>query len=145
MRSRPRGLEEATLTHSIIGAFFEVFNVLGFGFSESVYVSALERELRRRGHEVEREYSVRVLYKGEEIAWQRLDLVVGGKVVVEVKTGLALPAPGSTQLRSYLRATRLQIGLLFHFGPKPRFLRRTLPTRKVRLLPNIRLVCRSTC
>ena len=56
------------LTHSVIGAFFEVYNTLGFGFLERVYVMALERELRGRGHETVRELGVPVYYKGDEIA-----------------------------------------------------------------------------
>jgi GxxExxY protein len=53
------------LTHAIIGAFYEVYITLGFGFLEHVYTMALERELTARGHRVAREVSVRIFYKGE--------------------------------------------------------------------------------
>ena len=89
-----KGLLEEPLTRSIIGAFFEVYNTLGFGFLERLYVLALERELRQRGHYVEREFRVRGIYKGELLGIQRLDLVVDHKVV-----------------------------LLLHFGPSARFYR----------------------
>ena len=56
-------LVEEKLTHSIIGAFFEVYNALGYGFLEHIYVTALERELLARGHIVAREVGVRVAYK----------------------------------------------------------------------------------
>ena len=69
-------LLEESLTRSIIGAFFEVYNTLGFGFLERLYVLALERELTQRGHYVEREFRVRVIYKGDLLGIQRLDLVV---------------------------------------------------------------------
>jgi GxxExxY protein len=69
-------LLEEPLTRSIIGAFFEVYNTLGFGFLERLYVVALERELRQRGHYVEREFRVRIIYKEELLGIQRLDLVV---------------------------------------------------------------------
>jgi len=59
------GLIEEQLTGSIIGAFFEVYHTLGFGFLEHVYVMALERELIDRGHHVSREMAVNVMYKGE--------------------------------------------------------------------------------
>ena len=120
---RAGGILEEALTHSIIGAFFEVHNILGFGFLESVYVAALENELRRRGHAVAREVGVRVLYKGDDIAWQRLDMLVDGRVVIEAKTGPARSSTASSLLLNYLRASRLEIGLLFHFGPRPKFLR----------------------
>ena len=57
-------LVEERLTRSVIGAFFEVYNTLGFGFLEHIYVMALERELVERGHRVAREVSVQVHYKG---------------------------------------------------------------------------------
>jgi GxxExxY protein len=53
------------LTHAVIAAFYEVYNTLGFGFLEHIYVMALERELRSRGHTVRREVAVCVMYKGE--------------------------------------------------------------------------------
>ncbi len=66
-------LIEEKLTRSVIGAFFEVYNHLGFGFLEHVCKTALERELLARGHRVAREVRVRVMFKGHEIAVQRLD------------------------------------------------------------------------
>jgi GxxExxY protein len=70
---RQQLLEEA-LTHSIIGAFYAVYNTLGFGFLEHIYVMALERELIARGHRVSREMGVLVMYKGAELGYQRLDI-----------------------------------------------------------------------
>jgi GxxExxY protein len=111
------------LTHSIIGAFYNVYNALGYGFLEHVYVLALERELLARGHQVSREAKVRVMYKGEELCSQRLDMIVDGKVIVEIKSTQELSRIASRQLYSYLRATNLEIGLLFHFGPRAEFYR----------------------
>src|SRR5213595_3530197 len=71
-RRQPRGDEH---THSIIGAFFDVYNELGYGLLESVYAQALSYELRCRGHLVEREVWVDVLYKGQPVARQRIDLL----------------------------------------------------------------------
>jgi hypothetical protein len=64
------------LTYSVIGAFYEVYNTLGFGFIESIYAAALERELRDRGHSVAREAAVRIYYKDQELGTQRLDMIV---------------------------------------------------------------------
>lgn len=118
-----RNLAEHACTRSIIGAFYEVYNELGFGFLESLYASALERELRARGHDVARELAVRVAYKGLELGTQRLDFVVDHSVVVEVKSTITLPPTARRQLYSYLRATNLTVGLLLHFGPEPRVYR----------------------
>ena len=111
------------LTHSVIGAFFDVYNTLGFGFLEQIYVAALAIELRQRGHVVDLGVSVGVSYKGTDIGWQRLDMVVDGILVVEVKSTTDLHASAQRQLLNYLCATRLEVGLLLHFGPKARFYR----------------------
>lgn len=113
----------AALTHSVIGAFYEVYNTFKHGLLESLYLAALERELRARGHRVARECAVRVTYKGEEIGWQRLDMVVDDVLIVEAKSTSVLHETASRQLYTYLRATNLEVGLLLHFGPKARFLR----------------------
>jgi GxxExxY protein len=128
MRVRRRGgLAEEKLTRSIIGAFFEVFNKLGSGFLESVYAAALTKVLRARGHRVDREVPVRVWYDGEAIAVQRLDMVVDGKVIVEIKAGELLSITARHQLANYLKATKLEVGLLLHFGVRPAFFREYNP------------------
>ena len=111
-------LFEERLTHSVIGAFFEVYNTLGFGFLEHVYLMALERELIERKHRVGREVSVRVFYKGHELAEQRLDMIVDENLVVEIKSTQELHKSANRQVYNYLRSTNLEIGLLLHFGPE---------------------------
>lgn len=118
------------LTYSIIGAFFEVYNTLGFGFREHLYVMALERELLARGHRVAREVAVRVSYKGEELGTERLDMIVDDVVVVETKSTEVLHRAAARQVYSYLKATNLKVGLLFHFGPEPQFFRLDSPKGK---------------
>lgn len=125
-----RDLIEETLTRSVIGAFFEVYNNLGFGFLEHLYVMALERELLARGHHVAREVWARVVYKGEELGIQRIDMIVDEKVVVETKAGSKLPEYAARQLFNYLRATNLEVGLLLHFGPKAGFHREICPNKR---------------
>lgn len=123
-------LIEQRLTHSVIGAFFEVYNTLGYGFLEHLYVRAMERELRARGHCVAREVAVQVMYKESELGIQRLDLVVDDKLVVEAKASSELHKAASRQLYNYLRATNLKVGLLLHFGPEPTFYRIICPTKR---------------
>ena len=119
---RHRLLHES-LTRSVIAAFYEVYNTLGFGFLEHIYIMALERELRSRGHQVRREVGVCVMYKGEELAYQRLDMIVDHVVVVEVKSTVELHKGANRQVYNYLRATNLEVGLLLHFGPEPKLYR----------------------
>ena len=129
-------LEEERLTHLIIGAFFRVYNLLGFGFLEHVYAAALERELLRLGLRVGREYWVRIYYDGAELCQQRLDMVVEERVVVDIKSTVDLHRSAPRQLLSYLRATYLEVGLLFHFGPEAKFSRLYAPNSKKRHQPN---------
>jgi GxxExxY protein len=126
----PGKLIHEALTESVIGAFYEVYNVLDYGFLEHVYTSALERELRSRGHSVAREVRVTVMYKGEELCSQRLDMVVDDRLVVEVKSSALLPPATKRQLYGYLRATKIEVGLVLHFGPEPRFHRLILTNNR---------------
>jgi GxxExxY protein len=123
-------LEHHELTYSIIGAFYRVSKKLGFGYLESMYVAALEHELRKRGHNVQREFAVRVYYDGVEIGFHRLDMVVDSRVVVEIKATQVLHPIAIRQLLSYLRATNLEVGLLLHFGPVPKHSRVYVPNGK---------------
>lgn len=116
-------LLERERTHSIIGAFYDVYNALGYGFLEHVYSLALERELRARGHQVGREVSIPVRYKGEIITTQRVDMLADERIVIENKAGEFLPPLTPRQTLNYLRATTLPLALILHFGPEPRFYR----------------------
>jgi GxxExxY protein len=107
------------LTRSAIGAFFEVYNELGYGFLEHVCAKAMEVELVSRGHHVVRESSVRITYKGQHLCSQRLDLVVDDNLILETKASLELPKAAGRQLHNYLKATDIEVGLLLHFGPEP--------------------------
>lgn len=116
-------LLEETLTRSIIGAFYEVYNTLGYGFLEHLYVLAMDQELISRGHRVARQVSVPVFYKRRQLGTQRLDMIVDGKVIIEIKSTLDLHPAAHRQLRSYLQGTKLQLGFLLHFGPEAKFYR----------------------
>jgi len=117
------GLIDEALTSSVIGAFYKVYKALGYGFLEHVYSLALERELRCRGHQVGREVLVVIRYQGVPLTSQRLDMLVDNKLVVENKSTAVLPRFAVRQLFNYLRATDLEVGLLLHFGPEPKFYR----------------------
>lgn len=118
-----------SLTYSIIGAFFAVYNALGHGFLENVYRNALVIELERRGLKVQREVPCEVFYLGRPVGTYRMDLVIEDKILIEIK---ASPTVGETERRqvsNYLSASRLPVALLLHFGPRPwhkRFVASTL-------------------
>jgi GxxExxY protein len=116
-------LVERESTNAIIGAFFEVYNTLGFGFLEHVYSVALERELIARGRVVGTEVSIPISYKGDFLTYYRADIVVDENVVVEVKSTQVFPPFTTRQVINYLRATKLEVALILHFGPEAKFYR----------------------
>ena len=119
----PRPLIHGRLTGEVIGAFYEIYNELGFGFLESVYSSALEIEFRDRRIPYVRELPLEVIYKGRVASMSRADFLVDGKLVVEVKATRRIGEADKDQLLHYLRGTRTEVGLLLHFGPKAEFYR----------------------
>ncbi len=112
--------DEATdaLARLVVDAAVEVHWHLGPAFTEGVYENALCRELSLRNVQFERQVRVPVVYKEQLVGQGRADLVVGGRVVVELK---ALPSLGpvhQAQVISYLKATGLPLGLLLNFGER---------------------------
>ncbi len=104
------------LTEKIIGAAIEVHRILGPGLLESIYEEALCHELGLRDISCERQKEVDVIYKGHVIKGQRLDLLVAGEVVVELKAVAKLPDVATAQVLSYLKATGLKRALLINFS-----------------------------
>jgi GxxExxY protein len=124
-RKRPdlSNLIDEKITRQIIGAFFECYNHLRPGQFESVYRKALLHEMRLRGLAASEETSFEVRYKGVLVGLFRLDLLVENRIVVEVKSTTTLSSADRRQLYNYLSVTGLEVGLLLHFGPEPRFQR----------------------
>ena len=120
-------LPEWETTRAIIDCFYKVYNGLGYGFLESVYRRALEQELLRAGLTVAREVAVEVFYQRQSVGMFRLDLLVEHRVAVELKATPVLGHTDRRQLLNYLRATSLDVGLLLHFGPQPKFHRIVSP------------------
>ncbi len=104
------------LTQNIIGAAYEVHNVLGRGFLEKVYQNALAEELRLRGYRVEIEVKIPVYYKETLVGDYYADILVEGRIIVELKALNALTSQHEAQLLNYLKATGLKVGLLLNFG-----------------------------
>ncbi|WP_411280936.1 GxxExxY protein [Gemmatimonas sp.] len=126
-------LLHAEITHEIIGAFYDSYNALGGGYPESIYANAMPIFLAKRGLRFEREVPLRVTLEGVLLGEFRADLVVAGKVIVELKACDRLTGAHEGQLISYLKASTYNLGLLFNFGPKPE-LRRIIWTDDLRVL-----------
>jgi len=105
-----------SLTEKIISAAIEVHRILGPGLLESIYEEALCYELSKRGMPFERQKDVDVVYKDQVIKGQRLDLLVNGEVVVEIKSVRRLEQIFIAQVLSYLKATGIKRGLIINFG-----------------------------
>jgi GxxExxY protein len=106
------------LTEKIIGAAIEVHRLIGPGLLESIYEEALCVELQLRGISFQRQVEVDVDYKGHIIKGQRIDLLVAGEVIVELKAVAHLPEVAVAQTLSYLKATGLKRALLINFGER---------------------------
>jgi GxxExxY protein len=119
----PIDLVEKELTGSIIGAFYYVYNQLGYGFLEKIYAEGLARVLRKLGHSVAREVNAPIYLDGEVIGLQRFDMVVDSRVIIENKSTYLLSEADHRQINSYVTSSVLRVGLLLHFGPEPKFYR----------------------
>lgn len=104
------------LAHEIIGAAIEVHRLIGPGYLESVYEEALSVELNLRNIPFARQVIIGVNYKGYAVGEGRLDFLVGGKLVVELKAVDTLTPIHTAQVLSYLKVTRSRLGLLINFN-----------------------------
>jgi len=113
-------LKYKDITEKIIGASFEVHKFLGNGFQEVIYQRALAWELSQAGLAFVREIEQDIFYKQlvEPIGTRRADFVVEGKVLVELKAVIELEDVHLAQVLNYLKAYKLEVGLLINFGSK---------------------------
>ena len=123
MNADRRGLRHKELTETIIGVFFEVYNELGHGFLESVYERAFEIALTAKGINVLRQIQIPVSFRGQSVGDFVADMLVERSVLLELKAARTLDSAHEAQLLNYLRATEIEVGLLFNFGIKPDFRR----------------------
>ena len=114
------------LTERIIGVYFDVYTELGFGFLERVCQTAVVIALRQAGLRVEQNVSFAVWFRGQLIGYFIADIVVEGRVLLEIKAKSALHAFDEAQAINYLRASSLEVALILNFGPKREYRRRIL-------------------
>ena len=128
-------LEQEGLTEAIIGAFYAVYNELGAGFLENVYENALNIALKELGLPVRQQTGIDVYFRNRVVGEYRADLLIPGRVIIEVKSTSMLTNTHEAQLLNYLKATGIPVGLLLNFGPRPQFKRRVLSERPIRVHP----------
>ncbi|HUV65556.1 MAG TPA: GxxExxY protein [Sedimentisphaerales bacterium] len=105
------------LTREIINAAYAVHNTLGHGFLEKVYHRSLFIELCKRGYSVEFETHIEVRYDDQVVGDFSADLLIEGRIIVEVKAVDKYTGAFEAQLLNYLKATGLEVGLIINFGP----------------------------
>ena len=119
--------EHDPLSEAVIKCVFTVANTLGSGFLEKVYENALAHEIRKAGLKVEQQVGITVQYDGVEVGNYVADLIVEGRLLLEVKACKALEDIHLAQCLNYLKATGIHTSLLINFGTsKPQIRRLSL-------------------
>ena len=130
MNAEYQDYKHKELTEKIIEIFYRFYNTLGYGFLEKVYENALVIEFRKAGIHVLCQAPIRVFYESQIIGGYYADLLVDGKVIVEIKAVRKLLQEHEAQLLNYLKASDIEVGLLLNFGPRPEVKRKAFDNRR---------------
>jgi GxxExxY protein len=117
------------ITEKIIGAAYKVHNTLGSGFLDKVYQNSLAIELRSFDFLFDIEKPIKVYYRGEIVGDYIADIIVDGKVILEIKAIKELSSIHEVQLVNYLKATGIEVGLLINFGKSVQIKRRVMDVK----------------
>ncbi len=123
-KNNSESLLHKDITEEIISAYYFVYNELGFGFLEKVYENAMLIELKSRGFKVESQKIIKVNFKDSIVGEYFADIIVEDKIILELKSCEALVPEHEVQLFNYLKATNIEVGLLFNFGKRAAFKRK---------------------
>jgi GxxExxY protein len=137
IRNAGKALRDAQITEQIIAAAIRVHRALGPGFLESIYEQALAVEFALSGVQFVRQYPVPLFYRDHQIGEHRLDFLVDGKIVVELKAISRLEDIHFAVGRSYLKAISLDDGLLFNFATNPLTIKRFCRERAEKPSPDL--------
>ena len=127
-------LKHSELTEKIIKSFYKVYNSLGYGFAEKVYENALYLELSELKLNVKQQEPINVFYENKIVGQYFADLIVGDRVILELKACESLSAAHEAQLLNYLKATKIEVGLLLNFGQKPEYKRKIFTNDRKNIL-----------
>jgi len=122
--------KHSELTEKIIGAFYDVYSKLGYGFLEDIYEKAMVIELKKRRLVPDTEKPIEVFYEGQLIGKYYADIIVNDLIILELKSVKVLVVEHEAQLLNYLKATPYEVGLLLNFGPKPETKRRSFDNNR---------------
>ncbi len=126
-------LKHSDVTGNIIKAFYKVYNTLGYGFLEKVYENALISELEQMNLDVLQQASIKVFYNEKEVGDYFADLIVDDCVIVELKAVESIAKIHEAQLLNYLKATKIEVGLLLNFGAKAEYKRKVFENNHKKL------------
>lgn len=121
---------EKDLSYSIVKAAYEVFNELGPGFAEDIYEEAMIVVLKKYGHIPEQQKRVDVFFQSVNVGFHKLDLLVDGRVILELKAVSEIIAIHKQQALAYLKATGLQLAIVINFGAGRLQVARVVNTRQ---------------
>lgn len=127
-----QGYKYSDVTGKIIGCAMKVHNTLGNGFQEVIYQRCLAIEMEKQGLGFEREIEMPIFYEDIEVGTRRVDFMVEGKVLVELKAVHQLDNIHLAQGLNYLEAFNLEIGLLLNFGSTKLDFKRLINKKKVK-------------
>jgi GxxExxY protein len=130
-------LLHSEITGEIIKAFYKVYNTLGYGFLEKVYENALAFELEANGFLVQQQLPINVFYNGKVAGQYFADLVINEKIIIEIKTAVAIDKAHEAQLLNYLKATEIEVGLVLNFGQKAEYRRKIYTNNNRNLIESL--------
>lgn len=114
----------AETTDKIIACAYDVYNKLGFGFSEKVYENAMMIKLTQKQLPSIQQAPINVHFEDQLVGEYSADIFIDNKIIVELKAVTALSKAHEVQLINYLKATNTKVGLLINFGEKLKIVRR---------------------
>jgi GxxExxY protein len=115
---------EQKLSNQVIQCYYKVYNTLGYGFLEKVYENALYLELLNNGISCKRQSPIKVFYTEVIVGEYFADIIVEDRIILELKAAESLALEHEYQLINYLKATKIEIGILLNFGREPKFIRK---------------------
>ena len=111
-------MKHEDITHKIIGCAMKVHSTLGNGFQEVIYQRALAIEFFKKDLRYKREMEMQIFYDGRILGTRRVDFFVEDGIMVEIKAVIKLEDVHTAQILNYLKAYKLEVGLLINFGSK---------------------------
>jgi len=121
------------ITEKIIKAYYKVYNTLGYGFLEKVYENSMAIELRKMGFEVKCQYPITVYYESETVGEYFADIIIDDLIVLELKASKNISEEHENQLVNYLKATKIELGLLMNFGKEAEYKRKVFMNKNKKL------------